>query len=74
MPGELFVEYQLSAEKMRPNDFVAMAAYSDYGPGYIGTEITYAQGGYETGRVSRVTPIEESVLMEAMEQLLEVHR
>ncbi len=74
MPGELFVEYQLAAQKMLPNDFVAMAAYGDYGPGYIGTEIAYGQGGYETGRVSRVAPKAERVLMNAMEQLLEVHR
>ncbi len=74
MPGELFVEYQLAAQKMLPNDFVAMAAYGDYGPGYIGTEIAYGQGGYETGRVSRVAPRVERVLMNAMEQLLEVHR
>ncbi|MEQ9409822.1 MAG: hypothetical protein RIK87_18950 [Fuerstiella sp.] len=51
MPGELFVEYQLVAQKMRPNDFVAMAAYGDYGPGYLGTRIAYGQGGCETGRV-----------------------
>ena len=74
MPGELFVEYQLAAQKMRPNDFIAMAAYGDYGPGYIGTEIAYGQGGYETGRVSRVAPQVEGTLMDAMEQLLEVHR
>ena len=72
MPGELFVEYQLAAQEMRPRDFVAMAAYGDYGPGYIGTEIAYSQGGYETGPVSRVAPEVESVLMNAMKQLLEV--
>ena len=54
MPGELFIEYQLAAEKMRPDATVCMAAYGDYGPGYIGTEIAYTQGGYETGPVSRV--------------------
>ena len=47
MPGELFVEYQLAAKKLRPNLNVAMAAYGDYGPGYIGTEASYGQGGYE---------------------------
>lgn len=71
MPGELFVEYQLAAQQMRPEGFVAMAAYGDYGPGYIGTEIAYSQGGYETGSVSRVAPHVEQVLMEAMRQLLE---
>ena len=49
LPGELFVEYQLAAQKMRPDLFVAMAAYGDYAPGYIGTEVAYPQGGYETG-------------------------
>jgi hypothetical protein len=74
MPGELFVEYQLSAQKMRPDAFVCMAAYGDYGPGYIGTAIAYTQGGYETGfstPVSRVAPRVESVLMGAMQELLE---
>ncbi len=45
MPGELFVEYQLAAQAMRPDLFVAMAAYGDYAPWYIGTEIAYEQGG-----------------------------
>jgi len=70
MPGELFVEYQLAAQQMLPGEFVAMAAYGQYGPGYIGTKISYSQGGYETGRVSRVGPGVEPVLMEAMKELL----
>ena len=72
MPGELFVEYQLAAQKMRPDLFVAMAAYGDYGTAYIGTEIAYSQGGYETGpTASFVAPQVESVLMGALRQLLE---
>ena len=70
MPGELFVEYQLAAQKMRPSDFVAMAAYGDYAPGYIGDAISYTQGGYETGRVSRVAPEVENVLIPALKELL----
>ncbi|MFG0262795.1 MAG: hypothetical protein ACF788_10435 [Novipirellula sp. JB048] len=73
MPGELFVEYQLAAQKMRPDLFVAMAAYGDYGPGYIGTRIAYTQGGYETGIVSRVAPDVERVLTAAMQSLLQPH-
>lgn len=72
MPGELFVEYQLAAQQMRPDDFVAMAAYGDYGSGYIGTSIAYTQGGYETGIVSRVAPQVETLLMDAMQILLQV--
>lgn len=71
LPGELFVEYQLAAQAMRPDLFVAMAAYGDYAPGYIGTEIAYGQGGYETSdRASRVAPEVEGVLMKAMRELL----
>jgi hypothetical protein len=70
LPGELFVEYQLAAQQMRPNDFVAMAAYGDCGPGYIGTQIAYSQGGYETGIVSRTAPEVEQVLMDVMRKLL----
>jgi len=71
MPGELFVEYQLNAAKLRPDLFVAMAAYGDYAPGYIGTEISYTQGGYETSaRASRVAASVEKVLVDAMRKLL----
>jgi hypothetical protein len=71
MPGELFVEYQLAAKKMRPDLHVAMAAYGEYGTAYIGTEIAYSQGGYETEpRSSNVAPQVEGVLMEGMKKLL----
>lgn len=70
MPGELFVEYQLAAQQMRPKSPVMMAAYGDYGPGYIGLKVSYGQGGYETGPVSRVAPEVEDSLMTAMRELL----
>lgn len=72
MPGELFVEYQLAAQQMRSDLKVTMAAYGDYGPGYIGTAVAYGEGGYETSpRASRVAPAVESVLMDGMRKLLE---
>lgn len=71
MPGELFVEYQLAAQQVRPGDTVCMAAYGDYGTGYIGTEIAYSQGGYETSaQASNVAPGVERVLTEAVDVLL----
>jgi hypothetical protein len=70
MPGELFIEYQLAAQKMRDDKLVCMAAYGDCGPGYIGTAISYTQGGYETGIVSRTSPDVETVLMTALRDLL----
>src|SRR5262249_30334169 len=71
LPGELFVEYQLAAQKLRPDLFVAMAAYGDYAPGYIGTDVAYSQGGYETEpRSSPGGPGVERVLMDAIKRLL----
>ena len=64
----MFVEYQFSARAMRPDAAVCMAAY---GPGYIGTTISYTQGSGETGPVSLTAPGVEAVLMEAMRALLE---
>jgi hypothetical protein len=72
MPGELFVEYQLAAKAARPDLFVAMAAYGDYAPWYIGTAVAYEEGGYETEpRSSNVAPEVERVLMQAIRRLLD---
>lgn len=71
MPGELSVEYQLNAQKMRPDRFIAMAAYGEYATGYICTKEQYGQGGYEDSpRASKVAPEVEDVLLPAMRSLL----
>ncbi len=71
LPGELFIEYQLAAQAMKPDHFVALAAYGDYAPGYIGTEVAYPQGGYETSpTASLVSPSVERVLMDTIKRLL----
>lgn len=71
LPGELFVEYQLTAQRMRSDLRVALAAYGDYGPAYIGTARAYGEGGYETEpRSSFVAPEVEEVLLGALRRLL----
>jgi hypothetical protein len=71
LPGELFIEYQLAAQQMRPDDVVCTAAYEEYGMGYIGTKIAYSQGGYETSeRASRVAPEAEDILVAAIRRVL----
>lgn len=71
MPGELFVEYQLAGKAMRPDLHVMMAAYGQYGPGYIGTAASYSEGGFETAPTSSsVAPEVEGILMSAMRKLL----
>ena len=69
MPGELFVEYQLAAKAARSDLTVAMAAYGEGGPGYIGARASYSQGGYEI-EVSLMSPDVEDVLMNAVNKLL----
>jgi hypothetical protein len=70
-PGELFVEYQLAAKTARPDLFVAVAAYGDYAPWYIGTALAYEQGGYETSpTASNVAPEVEAILLAATRTLL----
>jgi hypothetical protein len=47
LPGEAFVEYQLYAQSVRPDDFVAVASYGDGGMGYICTGKAFVEGGYD---------------------------
>ena len=47
LPAECFVQYQLRAQQLQPDRFVATAAYGDGGPWYIPTREEYANGGYE---------------------------
>ena len=70
LPGEIFIEYQLAAQKMYTGGEVCTAGYGDYGGGYIGTKISYGEGGYETTFVSRTAPEVEEVLLEGMKVVL----
>ncbi len=71
LPGELFIEYQLAAQNMVPDIDLSVVAYGEYGPGYIGTEKAYSEGGYETSeRASRVAPSVERILMKAIKSIL----
>lgn len=47
LPGEAFIEYQLEAQRLRPDAQVVAPAYGDCGPGYIPLKASYAEGGYE---------------------------
>jgi hypothetical protein len=71
LPGESFVEYQLAAQKMRPDVVVNVASYGDDGPGYIPTAKAYLEGGYEP-TVALSGPESEDILLAAMRKLLKV--
>lgn len=67
LPGEPFVEFQLYAQSLRSDRFLAVAGYGDGGPGYICTDD--ATGGYEP-TASNVGPPTERVLKAGIRELL----
>jgi hypothetical protein len=69
LPGEAFVEYQLYAQGLRPEDFIATAAYGELGTGYICTDKALSEGGYEPTQ-SFVGPPSEARLKAAIHELL----
>lgn len=69
LPGECMVEFQLFAQKQRPDAFVAVAAYGDCAPGYICTEAAFTEGGYEP-RDAGVGPQSEAIVKKAIRRLL----
>jgi hypothetical protein len=69
LPGEAFVEYQIYAQSLRPEGFIAVAAYGEGGPGYICLDQSPAEGGYEP-TASYVGPPSESRLKAAIRDLV----
>jgi hypothetical protein len=69
LPAECFVEYQLRAEQLFPNRFIATAAYGDGGPWYIPTKNAYPQGGYEVS-VANCAPEVDDILTAGIKSLL----
>lgn len=70
LPSECFVEYQLRAQKMASDRFVACAAYGDGGPWYIPTKDAYPQGGYAVS-VAWCDPAIDGILTDGIGQLLQ---
>ena len=70
LPGECMIEFQFFAQQLKPDDFVAVAAYGDVGPGYICTEKSFSEGGYEP-TASRAGPKAEWAFKDAIRQLME---
>lgn len=74
LPGECLVEYQFFAQRSAPKDFVAVAAYSDAGTGYVCTDKAFDEGGYEptATRVGRGTePLLKAAIVELLGKVAE---
>ena len=69
LPAESFIEYQLRAQAIAPNRFVACAAYGDGGPWYIPVKEAYPQGGYAVG-VAWCSPQIDPLMSHGIQTLL----
>ena len=69
LPAEAFLEYQLRAQQMQPDRFVATAAYGDGGPWYIPIKNAYPQGGYEVSVANCSNAVDEILTRGILEVL-----
>ncbi len=72
LPGEPMVCFQLFAQKLKPEAFVAVAGYGDCGCGYLCPQKTFSdRSGYEQ-TASNVVSGSEKLLKKAIKSLLDV--
>ena len=69
LPGEPMLEFQLFAQKTRPDAFVAVAGYGDGCPSYICTDRAFKEGAYEP-EAGAVGPGSEEILKKAIRELV----
>lgn len=74
LPGESYVEFQLAAQRMRPEGFVCVAGYGDGATGYVPTERHVAERDSNLGDWCWVAPGSEARLLEAIRAALGVTR
>ncbi|HNQ87300.1 MAG TPA: sialidase family protein [Verrucomicrobiota bacterium] len=72
LPGEAYVEFQLAAQRMRPDSFVLVAAYGEGATGYIPTERHIAERDGNLTDWCWVAPGAESRLLEGLRRVLQV--
>ena len=71
LPGESYVEFQLAAQKMRPNSFVWVAGYGEGGTGYIPTEKHWEEKDGNLSDWCWVHPGAEKLMIRAMSEVLQ---
>lgn len=70
LPGEAYVEYQLLAQKLRPDAFVMAIGYGESGTGYIPTEKHVEERDGNLSDWNWVAPGAEKTLTEALREAL----
>jgi hypothetical protein len=70
LPGEAYVEFQLAAQRIRPDAFVLVAGYGEGATGYIPTERHIAEHDGNLSDWCWVAPGSEARLLEAIRRVL----
>jgi hypothetical protein len=72
LPGESYVEYQLAAQRMRPDCFVVVAGYGEGATGYIPTDRHFAEKDGNLSDWCWVAPGSERRMLEGIRRALAV--
>jgi len=70
LPAESYIEFQLAAQKARPDSFVVVAGYGECGPGYIPIERAWKENDGNLSDWSWVNPGSEKRMIDAIEKAL----
>jgi hypothetical protein len=74
LPGETYVEYQLLAQRLRPDAFVMAIGYGESATGYIPTALQLAEGDENLGDWYWVSETAEEVLTAGLREALRADR
>ena len=70
LPAEAYVEFQLLAQKQRPDSFVVAAGYGECGPGYVPIERAWSENDGNLADWCWVNPGSERLMTEAIAKAL----
>ena len=70
LPGESYVEYQLLAQRARPDSFVVTMGYGKAGTGYVPTDKHFEEGDSNLDDWCWVAPGSEARMARAIEAAL----
>jgi len=70
LPGESYVEYQLLAQRLRPDSFVLVMGYGECAPGYIPPERAWEEGDTNLHDWCWVAPGAETAMAKALAEAL----
>jgi hypothetical protein len=70
LPGESYVEYQLIAQRLRPDSFVIVIGYGECAPGYIPMDKAFEENDSNLNEWCWVSPGSEQAMLKAVKTTL----